>query len=309
MSKVLVTGGAGFIGSHLSNKLSDLGHIVFVVDDLSKGNKLNLKKKVNFYKEDIRIKTFDNLLKKLQPDFIYHLAAQSSLSKSFKNPKYDFQINLIATQRLIETASSIKAKKIVFASSAAVYGEQAKLPIGENAPKNPISIYGVSKLSAEYLLSINYQRNKMPYISLRYSNVYGENQDTSAEGGVVAIFIKSSLDGKAVHIFGDGNQTRDFIHVSDVINANLSILGKDLIGEFNISTSHQTTVNHLYALIQKIHKYKLRIKYENPQNQEVKKSALSYKKFNKVTGWRPAVDIESGLKITYEFFKKKQNPN
>jgi len=301
--KILVTGGAGFIGSALSNKLIELNYQVFVVDDLSRGKRENLKPKIKFFKEDIRSKKSSVIMKKIKPDVIFNLAAQSSISQSLNNPKKDFEINLLATQNLIETAYKIKVKKFIFASSAAVYGESKKLPVDEDSPKNPISIYGLSKLSSEFLLSIAKNINNLQFVSLRYSNVYGENQDSSAEGGVVAIFIKKILENKTVTIYGDGKQTRDFIHVSDVIDANLTVLNKNIIGEFNVSTGRQTTINDLYLLLLKIAGVDAKKRYQPFPNPEVKNSSLSPSRLNDAANWLANVSLRQGLSKTFQFFK------
>lgn len=304
--RVLITGGAGFIGSHLSNSLLDIGYRVFVIDNLSKGKKENLHSKAIFFKEDIRSENFSNILKKIKPDIIYHFAAQSSLSKSLKNPKEDLEINLLATQNLIEMANKLKVKKVVFASSAAVYGEVKKLPIAEDSPKNPISIYGVSKLASEYLFIINHKINNLPFVSLRYANVYGENQDSKAEGGVVAIFINNILKDKDVIINSNGRQTRDFIYVSDVVDACVKVLKDNLVGEFNVATATETTINDLYGKILKIAATKEKKEYRGFGYLEVKRSSLSYFKLNKLAGWRPRVDLEQGLLKTFNYFKNLQ---
>lgn len=304
-SKILVTGGAGFIGSHLSNKLIDLGYKVFVVDNLLSGKKGRLKREVEFYKEDIRSKNFPNVLKRIKPDVIYHLAAQSSIAQSAKNPQNDFEINLLATQNLIGLANTFKVKKFIFASSAAIYGESKKLPADENSAKNPISIYGLFKLSSEFLLSINGKINQLSYVSLRYSNVYGEKQDAYTEGGVVAIFVKKILNDELVTVNGDGKQTRDFMYVSDVTNANLAVLNKNIVGEFNISTGLETSINNLYLLLSKIANKKVQKVYKSLALPEVKRSSLSPSKFRKATNWSAKITLQEGLNQTFEYFNNK----
>lgn len=303
--KILVTGGAGFIGSALSNKLNALNYQVFVLDNLSKGKKGNLNSEINFFKEDIKSKSLPSLIKKIRPDVIFHLAAQSSISQSLKSPQQDFEINVLATQNLIEMANTLKVKKFIFASSAAVYGESKKLPFSEDSPKNPISVYGLSKLSSEFLLSINRKINNLPFVSLRYANVYGEKQNSTSEGGVVAIFIKDILDDKPVTIYGDGKQTRDYIHLSDVTSANLALLNKNVIGEFNISTGHETTINDVYLLLLRVTDANVRKVYKPFPNPEVKRSALAPLKFHNATNWSTKITLREGLKKTFEYFKNK----
>jgi len=303
MAKILVTGGAGFIGSNLSNKLINLKHKVFVVDNLATGNKKYLKKGIIFFKEDISSTNLDPLMNKIKPDYIYHFAAQSSLSRSIKYPQEDMDINILATQKLINVANKIKVRKIVFSSSAAVHGLAKRLPIKEEDEKKPISIYGVSKLSSEHLLRLNYLKNNTPYVSFRYANVYGEKQNQSSEGGVVAILINKILHGNTITIFGDGNQTRDFIYVSDVNRANIVGLNENVRGIFNIGTGIQTSINNLQQLLTQITLSKSKIAYMDLRHLEVNKNSLSYTKFNKLTTWEPKINLNEGLTNTFNYFK------
>src|SRR3990167_11328030 len=242
MNKVLVTGGAGFIGSHLVDRLVEEGHKTIVADDLSKGRIGNVNAKADFEKIDITSNRFSILIKKIKPDVIFHFAAQSSITKSIESPKKDIAINLLATQDLLDAAMEAKVSKLIFASSAAVYARSTNLPIAEENPKEPISLYGVSKLCSEYLLRNYHKIHNLSYASLRFANVYGPRQDMSAEGGVVAIFIDKILKMDQAIIFGDGTQTRDFIYVSDVVKACFLSLRNDVLGEFNIGTAQETPI-------------------------------------------------------------------
>ena len=201
MSKVLVTGGAGFIGSHMVDQLVEEGYKVIIADDLSKGKLENVNNEADFERIDISNNQFTNLIKKIKPDIVFHLAAQSSIARSIKNPKRDIEVNLLATQDLLDVAKEAKVKKLIFASSAAVYAESKKLPLDEENIKEPISLYGVSKLLSEYLLQNYHKIHGLPYTSLRFANVYGPRQDSSGEGGVVAIFTDKILKNDQVTIF------------------------------------------------------------------------------------------------------------
>lgn len=307
MTKILITGGAGFIGSNLSDKLIDLKHEVFVVDNLSTGNKKYLKSQVKFFKEDIRSDNFSALLKKIRPEYIYHLAAQSSISKSLAFPKEDIQVNILATQKLIDIANKIRVKKLIFASSAAVYGEVKKMPIVENTNIKPMSIYGVSKLSSEYLLNVNYLINNLPFTIFRYANVYGKRQNDSSEGGVIAIFIKNLLKNKKSIIFGSGNQTRDFIHVNDINDCNIRCLSSSLLGNYNIGTNTQISINDLYNTISKKMKKNLPIEYRKQQHDEVQKSSLSIGKISREIGWKPRLTISTGLDKTINYYESQHS--
>src|SRR3990167_156521 len=306
MSKVLVTGGAGFIGSHLVDRLVEEGHKTIVADDLSKGRIENVNSKADFKKTDVTSKKFLELMKKTKPDAVFHLAAKSDISQSLKDPQKDILINFLATQTLLEQAKVLKVKKIIFASSAAVYAEPKKLPIAEEDPKEPISLYGVSKLLSEYLLRNYHKIHGLPYASLRFANVYGSRQDMSAEGGVIAIFIDKILKSSKATIFGDGTQTRDFVYVSDVVDACLSSLKDNVFGEFNIGTEEETSIVNLYKKLLGLTGVKDNRKFEKRKILEVKRSSLLSEKFRDICGWKPKVDLDQGLKLTFDYFQKKR---
>src|SRR3990167_9281126 len=296
MNKVLVTGGAGFIGSHLVDRLVEEGHKTIVVDDLSKGSLKNVNAKANFEKIDITSNRFSILIKKIKPDVIFHFAAQSSITKSIESPKKDIAINLLATQDLLDAAMESKVSKLIFASSAAVYARSTNLPIAEENPKEPVSLYGVSKLCSEYLLRNYHKIHNLSCASLRFANVYGPRQDMSAEGGVVAIFIDKILKNDKVTIFGDGTQTRDFIYVSDVVDACLLSLKDNVIGEFNIGTANETSILGLYERLLKLLGAQGNKKFAKRRFSEVARNSLSFEKFKNATRWKPKVNLEEGLK-------------
>lgn len=304
MKKILVTGGAGFIGSHLVDRLVDEEYDVIVADDLSKGRMENINEKADFHKMDITSKKFSELIKKIKPDEVYHFAAQSDIGQSLKDPQKEISINFLATQTLLDQAKVLKIKKIIFASSAAVYAESKRLPIAEENPKEPISFYGVSKLLSEYLLHNHHKVYGLPYVSLRFANVYGPRQDMGAEGGVVAIFINKILKNEKAVIFGDGTQTRDFIYVSDVVDVCLLSLEDKVNGEFNIGTSKETSIIALYEELTRLVGVKSNKKFEKRKFMEVNRNCLSFNKFEKVTGWVPQVDLDQGLKLTLDYFKE-----
>ena len=306
MKTVLVTGGAGFIGSHLVDRLIDEGYQVVVVDDLSRGKLTNINKKADFNKLDIRESKFENLVKKLKPAFIFHFPAQSSIESALDNPEEHIKINLITNQKILELAKKAGTEKLIFASSAAVYSDTNDLPIEEDHPKEPISFYGVTKLCSEYLFQIHYRRFHFPYACLRFSNVYGERQDSSGEGGAVAIFIRRIIEGRKVIIYGDGKQTRDFLHVSDAVSACLRGLSKHVVGEFNISTGKATSVYELYQILLNISESKINFEFQELPYIEVKNSFLSPEKFQEMTAWNPEVDLKNGLIKTLNYFKTQR---
>src|SRR3990167_6029521 len=293
--RVLITGGAGFIGSHLVNRLVEDGYKVTVADDLSRGTLENVNVKADFEKIDVTSKSFLKLVIKFKPDAIFHFAAQSDIGQSLKDPQKDISINFLATQTLLDQAKVLKIKKIIFASSAAVYAESKKMPIKEEDLKEPISLYGVSKLCSEYLLRNYHKIHGLPYASLRFANVYGERQDSRSEGGVVAILIDKILKKDKAIIFRDGTQTRDFIYVDDVVSACLLALNNDVIGEFNIGTESETSVLDLYSKLLKISGSRSNKMFRTAPNLEVKRSALSFQKYKKKTNWRPRINLGYGL--------------
>jgi len=307
MKKILVTGGAGFIGSHLVDRLIEEGYAVMVLDNLSRGSLENINAKADFEKIDVTSKKFLELMKKITPDIIFHLAAQSDIGQSLKNSRKDIAVNFLATQTLLEQAKVLKIKKIIFASSAAVYAESKKLPVDEENIKEPISLYGASKLLSEYLLQNYHKIRGLPYTSLRFANVYGPKQDTSAEGGVVAIFIDKILRNNQVTIFGDGMQTRDFIYVSDIVEACLLSLSNKVTGEFNIGTTQETSILSLYKKLLDLSGAKDNKKFTKRRFLEVARNSLSSEKFKNTTVWKPQVNLTHGLKLTFDYFQKNLN--
>jgi len=305
-NKVLVTGGAGFIGSHLVDRLVGEEYKVMIADDLSRGRLENVNAKADFEKTDITSGRFLELIKKIKPDAVFHFAAQSDIGQSLKDPQKDISINFLATQTLLDQAKVLKVKKIIFASSAAVYAESKKMPIEEEDSKEPISLYGVSKLCSECLLRNYYLMNNLPYAVLRFANVYGERQDSRSEGGVVAILIDKILKKDKAIIFRDGTQTRDFIYVSDVVDTCLLSLKDNVIGEFNIGTANETSILGLYERLLELSGARDNKKFEKRRFLEVGRNSLSFKKFKNATGWEPKVNLEDGLKRTFDYFQKIQ---
>lgn len=304
MRKILVTGGAGFIGSHLVDTFVEQGYSVVVVDNLSSGSLKNLNKKSKFIKLDINDPKIGQLIRDIKPDYIFHLAAQTSISKSVENPREDLNTNLMSLVPILDAAADVKLKKFFFASSAAVYGDSGQHPISEDSLKNPTSPYGLAKWSAEFLIHLYSKNHNLPYVIFRYSNIYGPRQDSSAEGGVVAIFINNILNSQAVTIFGDGEQTRDFIYIADVIKANLIFLENEISGSFNVSTKMSTSINSLFSEISKLTGTKAVNRHGPLKHLEVKDSLLSFEKIKKQSSWEPEVSIKEGLKKTISFFKK-----
>ncbi len=301
-TKVLITGGAGFIGSHLSNRLSENNFDVLVIDNLSKGKLKNLSKSIEFLKQDIRSKAFIKTFENFKPDYLFHLAAQTNITKSQKNPKEEFEINFLPIIEMLRTAKKVNLKKIIFSSSAAVYGDCKVLPIKENSMLNPSSPYGISKLATENYIKYFSEEFKQQYVILRYANVYGPKQDFTSEGGVVAIFVVNMINGKDIKINGSGNQTRDFIFVEDVVRANMKSLNKNLKGIYNIGTSQEVQIKDLYNKLKMLIKTKSKAKLMIDAPFGVRRSSLSYYLFKKNAGFKVSTDFATGLKKTIDYF-------
>jgi len=307
--KVLITGGAGFIGSHVADLLIENNFDISVVDDLSTGKLENINPKVKFYKCDIRDR--EKLLRIIEtekPQTVIHNAAQLSVRNSVEDPVNDAEINIIGGLNLLEACRKFKVKKIIFASSGGVvYGEQQCFPADENHPTKPISPYGVAKLSFEKYLYYYQYTFGIRYIALRYANIYGPRQDPFGEAGVVAIFSKKLLNNGQPVINGDGFQTRDYVFVKDVARANLSAIRSEVTGEINIGTSIETNVNDIFNILKKASgRMDLKEVHGPAKDGEQKRSVLSYKKALEILGWKPEVKIKDGLSETFDWFKKSE---
>ena len=300
---VLVTGGAGFIGSHLVDRLLSLGHRVIVVDDLSTGRLRNLNKGATFYHSSITHPGLEEIFEREQPEIVNHHAAQISVSQSVKDPVKDAEVNIQGTLRLIELSRRYGVGKLIFSSSGgSVYGEPSYMPCDEEHPINPISPYALSKHVAEEYLSLYHHIYRLEYVTLRYANVYGPRQDPHGEAGVVAIFAMGMLEAKQPRIYGTGEQERDFIYVDDVIDANVLAM-EDGQGEYNIGTGQATSVNRIFEILKGIIRYRWSPVHGPARPGEVFKIRLSCSKFENEFGWKPKVPMEEGLSRTIEYFR------
>lgn len=304
---ILVTGGAGFIASHIVDEYISKGYKVIVIDNLSSGIKSNVNKSAIFYKLDLYSDSIERVFKKHKIEIINHHAAQIDLRKSIKNPVFDARINIESSLKLFQVAYKYGVEKIIFASSGgAIYGEQKFFPADENHTTNPLSPYGISKLAVEKYLQFYKHFHKINYIILRYSNVYGPRQSIKGEGGVVSIFCKRIIKGQSPIINGSGNNTRDFIFISDVVNANYRALKYKGSGIFNISTAKETSVNKLFSILKDVSGENITAIYGEPISGEQKRSSLDYQNALKKLKWKPKVDLKSGLSITYNWFKQNK---
>ena len=306
---ILVTGGAGFIGSHLVDRFVDLGHKVVVVDDLSTGRLKNLNKAATFYHTSITQPSVEEIFEREQPEIVNHHAAQISVAESVSNPLKDAEVNIQGTVRLIELSRRYGVERFMFSSSGGtIYGEPEQNPCDENHRINPLSPYALSKHVAEEYLELYRQVYRRNYITLRYGNVYGPRQDPHGEAGVVAIFIKAMLDGKQPRIFGSGEQERDFIAVSDVVEANVRALDKGS-GAYNVGTGVGTSVNRIFELLKGITTYRWSPGYAPARRGEVFKISLDSSRFKKDLGWEPSLSLEDGLGHTVEYFRSAIVPD
>jgi UDP-glucose 4-epimerase len=302
--KILVTGGAGFIGSHLVDRLIQEGNEVVVIDDLSTGKGKQVNKKAQLYKMDIRSKRVERVFRKERPVVMVHLAAQMNVRYSTEAPGFDADVNILGTLNLLEHAVKQGVRKVSFASSGgAVYGEQEVFPAAESHRTDPLSPYGISKLAGEKYLA--YYANAMGLRSaiLRFANVYGPRQEPEGEAGVIAIFAKRMLEGGQPIINGTGKQTRDFVYVDDVVEALMVTLGEDIQGTFNVGTGRETTVNECYTIIKELTKSTCKDLFGAAKKGEQLRSVVDVRKLNEQFDWEPRVSLPDGLKMTVDFFQ------
>jgi len=304
--KVLVTGGAGFIGSHVVDAYLEAGHEVVVIDDLSHGKRENVPPYLQFYHLDIRDKTQLRLLFQLEGfDVVVHQAALANVRESMERPDVYAEVNIIGSINLLEASKDFGVKRFIYASTGgAVYGEPLYLPVTEEHPINPLDPYGASKHTVEHYLYLYHANYGLPYVVLRYPNVYGPRQDPFGEAGVIAIFTGRMLAGQPVTINGDGTQQRDFVYVGDVARANLLALTRGDNGVFNLGTGKPVDVNTIFAKLKELTGYPHEANYGPAKKGEVYRIYLDASKAKASLGWEPQVDFDEGLRLTVEYFEK-----
>ena len=307
--KILITGGAGFIGSHIQDACIESGHIVAILDNFRSGKKENIHPKSTLFEVDIKdsqevLKAFE----KFRPEAVFHLAAQNEVPYSMEHPLEDLQANIVGTFNLLEAAKITGVKKIIYSNTGgAYYGEvpETDLPITEDHPvKFPTSFYGVSKATAEQYLKLYAQVFGISYVSLRYSNVYGPRQAGNKEAGIVAIFTTKMLDGVIPTINGDGTHTRDYVFVSDVVSANMLALNYPHNDYFNISTSTEISNNKVYETLSQLLQITTPVNHGPERPGDVKRNSLSNTKATQLLNWSPKYDFSTGVAETVKFYKK-----
>ena len=305
--RILITGGAGFIGSNITDAYLAAGHDVAVVDDLSSGSADNVDPRARWYRVDIRDAALEAVFAEERPEVVCHHAAQVSVRRSVESPQTDADVNVLGSLNVFEAARRHGTRRIVFASTGgAIYGEQTGPPADETHPCRPRSPYAVAKLAIEHYLDYFRVTFGLEAVVLRYANVYGPRQDPHGEAGVVAIFMQRILAGLAPTIFGDGEQVRDFVYVEDVVAANLAALRVAVAAEdmaiFNIGTGRATSVNALWRVIQPLARPRVGAYHEPVRSGDVRRSVLDPSRAAGQLGWRPAVGIEEGLARTWAWF-------
>lgn len=304
--RILITGGAGFIASHVQDAYLALGHEVAVIDNLVSGNRRNLHPKTKFYEIDIIDPKVKKIFEEFKPEIVSHHAAQMDVRRSVADPTYDAQVNVLGMINLLEASRLNGVKKVIFSSTGgAIYGEQDYFPADEKHPLRPASPYGLTKMVGEEYLKLYERLYGLPFTVLRYGNIYGPRQNPHGEAGVVAIFCKKLLKGETPVINGDGGQTRDYVYVGDVVKANEKVLQQDVTGVYNIGTGIETDVNDLARVLGAL-SGKGKFDHGPAKQGEQRRSVISSQAIQQKLGWQPTVKIEEGLQKTWKWFEENE---
>lgn len=306
--KILVTGGAGFIGSHVVDGYVRDGHDVIVIDDLSTGLKRNIHRKARFYEIDIRDSGVREVFAREKPEIVNHHAAQMDVRKSVDDPLFDADVNIMGSLNILKNSIDSGARKFIYISSGgAVYGEPRYLPVDEEHPINPNCQYGISKHTVEHYLHLHSQLDGLRYTVLRYPNVYGPRQNPYGEAGVNAIFIGQMLRNEACTIFGDGEQLRDYVYIGDIVSANRIVLEKGDNQIYNLGSEKGTSVNEIHHRLKELIGFRGQASYQDPRKGEIRKIYLSPAKARSELGWEARVTLEEGMRRTIDFFKDNRD--
>lgn len=307
LKRCLVTGGAGFIGSHIVDALLMAGHSVAVLDNLSSGKRHFVPSGVEFFEQSI-LSDLEPVFVRFKPQVVFHQAAHISVSVSTREPMMDAEQNILGSIHVLETCVRHGVERVVYASSGAYYGEPVYLPLDEDHPNDAVSPYGISKGTVERYLYYYRMTTGLESVALRYANVYGPRQDPHGEAGVIAIFSEKLLAGEIPVIFGDGEQTRDFVYVKDVAQANLAAMNAELVGDmpriYNVSTGLQTSVNALYAVMKEAYDSPYSAHHAEKRSGDVYHAVLSNQRIQEHLHWKPQVDLRTGIFETADYFKR-----
>ena len=305
--KILVTGGAGFIGSHIVDRFVQEGYEVAVVDNLSTGKRRHVNRAAKFYRTDIRSWWLERVFRRERPVIVCHHAAQMDVRRSVRDPVFDAETNILGTLNVLRHAIKYGVRKVLFASSGgAVYGEPEKLPVSEDHLVRPASPYGISKAVGDEYLRYFRDADGLEFVSLRYANVYGPRQDPYGEAGVVGIFTQKMLLGEQPIINGNGRQTRDFVYVDDVVEANVAAVTKAARGIYNVGTGKETSVNELFSLLAGLINPAIREVHGPAKKGEQQRIALDASKFHRELDWEPKVSLKDGLARTVEYYRQME---
>ena len=308
MSKVLITGGAGFIGSHITDKLIEKGHQVVVIDNLSTGKKENLNPKDKFYEADICNSEISQIFQKEKPEIVFHFAAQIDVRKSVKDPIQDARVNILGSLNLLQNCQKMGVKKFIFASSGgAIYGDTNVILTPETHVENPESPYGICKLTIEKYLHFYKETFRLNYTTLRLANIYGPRQNSKGEAGVIAIFCDKMLKNEKVVINGDGKQSRDFVFVDDIVNAALLSIEQEKSDIYNIGTGIETNINEIFKKIKELTNSNTEEIHIPAKLGEQRRSCLDNSKAKKELNWKPEYNLEEGLEKTVKWFKEDEH--
>jgi UDP-glucose 4-epimerase len=303
--KILVTGGAGFIGSHIVDALVELGNEVVIVDNLSTGFRKNVNPKAKFYKLNVRDKELAQVFERERPQIVNHQAAQTVITRSLSEPLFDAEQNILGSLNVILNCLKFGVKKIIYASSGgAIYGEPKSCPVDESNSVAGLSPYGISKHTVEHYLQLYNIAYELNYVVLRYANVYGPRQDPKGEAGVVAIFARQMLKGEQPTIFGAGDKIRDYVHVSDVVAANLLALERGSNNIYNIGTGVETTDQKMFDTMAELLDYRNPPRYAPVRKGEVFRICLDCSKTQRELGWQPRLALKDGLSQTVTYYKR-----